>query len=217
MSFFVAASRALRGTRTSSLSRQRHRLPVRMPVRSSGRRRTPGSALPLILALAVTGCAAQPTAALPAKSRQMTAPAALSGQTPSARQQVIAAYTGYWKAFAAAMSAQNAARARAIMAPYEPASAVAQTIKADRRVWAAHETAYGSAVPHILDVRLTGNRALVHDCLDLSHFGAQNMRTGRVVPESFGLPHLNFYVTVIRAGVRWLVTNMQPVEVPCGS
>jgi len=175
------------------------------------------SALPLILALAVTGCAAQHTVGLPAKSRQQTVPTALSGQTLTARQQVIAAYTGYWQAFAAAMSSQNAARARAIMAPYEPASAIAQTIKADRRVWAAHETAYGSAAPHILDVRMAGNRALVHDCLDLSHIGAQNTRTGRVVPESFGLPHLNVYITVIRAGGRWLVANMQPVEVPCGS
>jgi len=135
------------------------------------------SALPLILALAVTGCAAQHTVGLPAKSRQQTAPTALGGQTLTARQQVIAAYTGYWQAFAAAMSSQNAARARAIMAPYEPASAIAQTIKADRRVWAAHETAYGSAAPHILDVRMAGNRALVHDCLDLSHFGAQNTPT----------------------------------------
>jgi hypothetical protein len=216
MSFCDAASRVLRGPLTSSLSRQRYRLPER----SSGGRRTPSralSALPLILALAVTGCAAQRTVVLPAKSPQLTAPTALSGQTLTARQQVIAAYTGYWQAYAAAMSSQNPARARAIMAPYEPASAIAQTIKADRRVWTAHETAYGSAVPHILGVRLAGNRALVHDCLDLSHFGAQNTRTGRVVPESFGLPHLNFYVTVIRAGGRWLVANMQPVEVPCGS
>jgi hypothetical protein len=175
------------------------------------------SGLPVILAIAVTGCGAQPTVALPAKSPQLTAPTALSGQTLTARQQVLAAYIGYWRAFAAAMSSQNAARARAIMAPYEPAGAIAQTVKADQRVWAAHETGYGNAVPHILGIRLTGHRALVHDCLDLSHFGAQNMRTGRVVPQSFGLPHLNCYVTVIRIGGRWLVTNMQPVEVPCGS
>jgi hypothetical protein len=175
------------------------------------------SALPVILAITVTGCGAQPTVALPAKSPKLTAPTALSGQTLTARQQVLAAYTGYWRAFATAMSSQNAARARTIMAPYEPASAITQTIRADQRVWAAHETGYGSAVPHILEVRLTGNRALVHDCLDLSRFGAQDTSTGRVVPESFGLPHLNFYVTVIRIGGRWLVTNMQPVEVPCGS
>ena len=55
----------------------------------------------------------------------------------------------------------------------------------------------------------------MHDCLDLSQFGAENVRTGRVVPGSFGLQHLNSYVTLIRSGGRWLVTNTQPVEVPC--
>lgn len=216
MSFLVAASRALRGTLVSPLSRLRHCVPVRSSVRRSrpGRAR---SALALILAVAVTGCAAQSTVALPRKSGQVAAPAALSSPAATARQQVLAAYTGYWQAYAAAMSSQNAARARVILAPYEPASAVAQAVNADRRVWAAHETGYGSAVTHIMDVRVTGGRALVHDCLDLSHFGAENLQTGRVVPESFGLPHLNFYVTVMRSGSRWLVTNMQPVEVPCGS
>lgn len=217
MSFLVAASRVLRGALVGPLSRPRHCVPVRC----SGQRRPASSrarpAWPLILAIAVTGCAAQSTVALPRKSRQLAAPAAVSGPAMTARQQVIDAYTGYWQAFAAAMSSQNAARAGAILAPYEPASAVAQAVRADQRVWAVHETAYGSAVTHILGVQLTGSRALVHDCLDLSHFGTENMRTGRVVPESFGLPHLNFYVTVMRSSGRWLVTNMQPVEVPCAS
>jgi hypothetical protein len=153
--------------------------------------------------------------ALPRKPRDAPAHAALAGQGLPVRQQVINAYTGYWQAFAEAMGAQNAARARSILAPYQPASAVARVVGADRRVWAAHETAYGSAITHVLDVRVTGGRAMVHDCLDLSHFGAKDVRTGRVVPESFGLPQLNFYITVMRSGDRWLVTNMLPVEVPC--
>jgi hypothetical protein len=214
MSSIVGASRVLGGTLTSSLLRLR----CGLPVHSSGPRRWPGrarSALPLVLAIAIAGCGAQSSVALPRKSGQLVAPAALNSPGQSARQQVIAAYTGYWQAFAAAMSSQNAARARAILAPYDSASATAQAVKADRRVWAAHETGYGSAVTHILGVRLTGSRALVHDCLDLSHFGAENVRTGRVVPASFGLPQLNSYVTLTRSAGRWLVTNTQPVEVPC--
>ena len=213
MSPIVGARRLLGGTLTNPLSRLRRR----PPVRSSGPR-SPVltlSVLSFVMAIGGIGCATQPSVPLPRKSPDAAAPAALDNPGLTARQRVIAAYAGYWQAFAAAMSSQNAARARAILAPYDSPSAITQAVQADRRVWAAHETAYGGAVTHILDVRMTGNRALVHDCLDLSHFGAENLRTRRVVPESFGLPHLNFYVTVMRSGSRWLVTNMQPVEVPC--
>jgi hypothetical protein len=213
MSPIVGAARLLGGTSASPLSQLRHRLPVR----SSGPRRPvlTASALSLFLAAGGTGCAAQAGVSLPPRSRNLPVPVALDSPAPTARQQVIDAYNGYWQAFAAAMSSQNAARARAILAPYDSPSTITQAVQADQRVWAAHETAYGGAVTHIMDVALTGGRALVHDCLDLSHFGAENVRTRRIVPESFGLPHLNFYVTVRRSGSRWLVTNMQPVEVPC--
>jgi hypothetical protein len=175
-------------------------------------------ALALLLAMAAAGCAAQARVALPSKSRpQAVRPESLSNPKLTSRQQVIAAYTGYWRAFAEAMSAQSTARATAILAPYESPSDVALTVKADRKVWAAHEIAYGGAITHILSVERTGNRASLHDCLDLSHFGAQDVRTRRIVPDSFGLPHLNTYVTVVRSQGRWLVSNMEPVEVPCGS
>jgi hypothetical protein len=217
MPLFATARRLLGGTQASS--RRRAPLLPTLPARPAPAPRRPRrGGLPLVfsLAIAAAACAAQAPVALPRKSHALAAHGALASPTLTPRQQVIAAYTGYWQAFAAAMSSQNAARARAILAPYEPPGAISQAVRADRRVWAAHESGYGSAVTHVLSVQLTGNRALVHDCLDLSHFGAQNVRTGRVVPESFGLPHLNFYITVLRSRAGWLVTNMQPVEVPCG-
>lgn len=215
MPFFAAASRLLRGPSARSLQRAQRPLPV--PGAAAPRRYCYANlALALLLAMAAVGCASQTRVALPHKSRALAANGALASPALTPRQQVIAAYTGYWQAFAAAMSSQNAARARAILRPYDQASAIAQAVKADRRVWAAHETAYGSAAPHILSVRVTGKRALLHDCLDLSHFGAQDVRTRRVVPESFGLPRLNSYITLMRSRGRWLVSNMQPVEVPCG-
>ncbi len=64
-------------------------------------------------------------------------------------------------------------------------------------------------------MRITGRRALLHDCLDLSHFGVLDKRTGRVVPGSFGLPGQDYYVSLELSGGRWKVANMQPVEVPC--
>jgi hypothetical protein len=216
MPFFIAARRLLGATSGSSPGRARP--PVPAGTAGGPQRRGHASlALALLLAMAAVGCAAQTSVTLPRKSQALAEPSALGSPQLTRRQQVAAAYTGYWLAFAAAMSSQNAARARAILVPYDPPSAIALAVKADRKVWAAHETAYGSAVPHILSVRVTGNRALLHDCLDLSHFGAQDVRTGRVVPESFGLQHLNFYITLMRTRGRWLVSNMQPVEVPCGS
>lgn len=218
MSFLVAACRMLSGGSARPPGRLRSSLAARSaPVRW---RPVPAGwvATALLLAMAAAGCAARAGVALPSQPRpQAVRPEPLSHPKLTPRQQVIAAYTGYWRAFAEAMSAQSAARATAILTPYESPSDVALIVKADRKVWAAHEIAYGGAVTHILSVARTGNRASLHDCLDLSHFGAEDARTGRVVPDSFGLPHLNTYVTVVRSQGRWLVSNMEPVEVPCGS
>jgi hypothetical protein len=181
-------------------------------------RRRPGLArlaIALAVAAAVAGCGSQARVALPRKSAALAGSSGLSSPKLTARQQVIAAYTGYWQAYGAAISSQSAAQARAILAPYDPPAALARAVQADRRVWAAHDTVYGSAVPHVLSVRLTGKHALLHDCLDLSHFGVQNSRTGQVIPQSIGLSRLNFYVTLTRSGGRWLISNMQPVVVPC--
>jgi hypothetical protein len=166
-------------------------------------------------ALATAGCAAQPQAALPRKSAALAVPAALASPSLTARQRVVAAYDGYWQAYADAMSSLNAGKARSILAGYVPAAGIAARIRAYQRDWAAHDIAYGGAVTHVLSVRIRGQRATLHDCLDLSHLGVQSDRTGRVVPGSFGLPRLNFYITLVLSGGRWLVSNMQPVVVPC--
>ncbi len=214
MPFLVAASNQLRGRPAITLSRLRREPPAGRPTAHRCPRRA-GLAPALALALALTACGTQAKVPLPPKTAALAAPQAPASARLSPRQQVAAAYAGYWQAYGAAMSSQNAARARAILAPYDQSGAVSRTVKADQLVWAAHETAYGNAVTHILSVRVTGRRALLHDCLDLSHFGAQDTRTRRVVPDSFGLQRLNFYITLVLSGGRWLVTDMQPVVVPC--
>ena len=171
----------------------------------------------LAVALAVTACSGQaPAVSLPAKGGTgAPSQAALTGPGHTPAQAVTSAYQGYWRAYAAAMSASGAGRARAILAPYSTPGGVTALIGSLRRVWRAHEAAYGGAVTHVRDVRLTGHRASVHDCLDLSHFGVLDKSTGQVVPNSFGLPDLNYYVTLELSGGRWRVSNMTPVEVPC--
>jgi hypothetical protein len=172
------------------------------------------------LGLTAAGCAGPAASvSLPVKAADTgsAAPAALTG-TPAPRtpqQAVASAYRGYWRAYAAAMTAASATRAEAILAPYEAPSGMTQLITNLQAIWNAHDTAYGGAVTHVKSVRITGRQAILNDCLDLSHFGVTDRRTGRVVPDSFGLANQDFYITLLRSGGRWRVSNMQPVEVPC--
>lgn len=169
------------------------------------------------LALAAAACGGQPASvALPHKAGAAPARQAdASGPARTPRQIVSGAYQGYWRAYAAAMTASSPVRARRILAPYEAPSGMPAMIGSLRRVWAAHDVAYGGAITHVKSVHITGGTAMVHDCLDLSHFGVLDTATGRVVPDSFGLANLNYYVTLELSGGRWRVSNMQPVEVAC--
>lgn len=170
------------------------------------------------IALAAVACGTQqaPSVALPAKaSGGATLPAAPTSPPPTPEQVVAADYAGYWQAYGQAMTAGNAARARQLLAPWTAAGTTGRLIASLQRVWAAHDQAYGAAQPHVLGVEITGSRALLHDCLDLSHFGVVDKATGRVVSNSFGLPDRDYYITLVLSGGRWLVSNMEPVEVPC--
>jgi hypothetical protein len=169
------------------------------------------------VALAATACGGHAASvALPRKAGAATiAPVSQAGSAPTPQQAVAAAYRGYWRAYAAAMTALKPGRARVILAPYAAQSGLAQLIANLQAVWAANDTAYGGAVTHVKGVQVTGKRAILHDCLDLSHFGVLNRASGRVVPDSFGLPNRDYYISLVRSGGRWRVSNMQPVEVPC--
>jgi hypothetical protein len=166
-------------------------------------------------AVLAAGCASQEPVALPHKSGAQAAPALLANPRQTAAQLAAAAYDGYWQAYAEGMTSRDPATAESILAGYVTPASIPPIIASYRRDWAAHDIAYGGAVTHVLSVQISGQRATLHDCLDLSGFGVQDDRSGRVVPDSFGQPRLNFYVTLVRSGGRWLVGNMQPVVVPC--
>ena len=173
--------------------------------------------MPVALAAVACGAAQAPGVALPARaSGRVIVPAAAPSSPPPTAQQVVAtAYAGYWEAYAQAMTAGNAPAARRILAPYAAAAVIPRLVTSLQRVWAAHDESYGGAQTHVLGVDITGRTALVHDCLDLSHFGVLDKITGQVVPNSFGLADRDYYITLVLSGGRWLVSNMEPVEVPC--
>jgi hypothetical protein len=166
------------------------------------------------LTLAVAACGGQASVALPHRSAAPAVPAVVTDPPLSVRQRVIAAYTGYWQALGRALDTQNAARARAILAQYVPGVSIPSLVSSFEADWAQGEIQYGSPVPHILSVRITGGHAAVHDCADLSNAGVEDARTGQVVG-SLGNPHVNLISTLVLTHGRWLVSNQIPVELSC--
>lgn len=176
----------------------------------------PGGVLAWVaVTAAVAGCAGQPAVSLPSRSHQPASASDLNAAPQSARDQVLTAYTGYWQASSAAVDAGNPTAARTVLAPYLTASAISGVLAALGPDWAEHAIAYGSPVSHIQSVKLTGRRALVHDCVDLSHAGLANAQTKKVYPHSFGSAHANFYADLVLGPSGWLVSNLVPVVAPC--
>jgi hypothetical protein len=166
------------------------------------------------LMLAVSGCGGQASVALPHRSAPPAVPAAVTGPVLTVRDQVVAAYTGYWQALGQALDTQNAGRARAILAQYVPGSGIGSLLSSFEADWTQGEIQYGSPVPHIMSVKVAGDHAAVHDCADFSNAGVQDARTGQVVG-SLGGPHVNLISTLVLTRGRWLVSNQVPVELSC--
>lgn len=174
------------------------------------------SLITVILLAGLAGCAG-PAAAnvgLPAKPSPASSVSATTGAALTSRR-VLAAYDGYWQAASQAVDSRSAPSARAILASYVSASIIPALVRASKVLWARDEISYGSAVSHVMSVKFTGRgTAAVHDCLDLSHSGLQNARTGQLVG-SLGQSHLFMITTLVLAHQRWLVTNQIPVMMSC--
>jgi len=166
------------------------------------------------LVLAVAGCGGQSSVALPGKAAPTASPAAVAGAPQTPQDQVIAAYDGYWQALGQALDAQNAANARAILAPYAAAAMIPSLISGFQTDWARGEIQFGSPVLHVLSVRITGDRANVHDCADFSNAGVRSASTGQVIG-SLGNSRVNMISTLVLTDGRWLLSNQVPVVLSC--
>lgn len=166
------------------------------------------------LVAGTAGCGtSQAPVALPAKPAPARAAGVALRLTP--KQLVISAYEGYWQATSQALDSRSPARARAILAQYVPASAVPAIVRGLRTIWRQGEIGYGGPVFHIMSVTFRGTSvAAVHDCIDLSHTGFQNAKTGEIIG-GLGQAHDYLITTLARAGGRWLVTGAIPVVRPC--
>jgi hypothetical protein len=167
------------------------------------------------LASAVAGCGGQQAVDLPQKAAaQQDVPAAASHAPLTPRQQVVAAYTGYWQALGQALDTRSAPQARVILARHVPPASIPSLVSGFESDWVRGEIQYGSPVPHIQSVQIDGSHAAVHDCADFSHAGLQDASTGQVIG-SLGDSRVNMISTLVRSHGRWLVSNQVPVVVPC--
>jgi hypothetical protein len=182
----------------------------------TSRRRAGILAAAIAPALAACNGTAAPVS-LPPRSPSAT-PALSSTPAPlSAQQQVIAAFTGYVEALGQAEKSRNAIEARELLRPYLASSRIAATVQTMSSFWASGEIFYGQDVLHIMSVSLKGATALVHDCDDTSGMGLENAATGRVVPGSAGIQHLNLVTRLDLVGGRWLVQVQVIEDVPCAA
>ncbi len=167
------------------------------------------------VAVAAAGCGTgQAQVALPKKPAHAALVRAAPAP-PSTRQLVVTAYEGYWQATNQALNSGSQATAKAVLANYVPSNAVPTLLRGMEQLWQRDEMAFGAPAFHILGVKLTGKRtAAVHDCIDLSHTGFQNRKTGQIIG-GLGQSHDYLITTLALEHGRWLVTGAIPVVQSC--
>lgn len=136
-------------------------------------------------------------------------------QRLTAHQQVVAAYTGYTAAMAAAFASRSTARVSEILRPYLGTATIRNAIRTFSRAWAAGEVSYGQVVQHIISVRIDGSAAWVHDCDNTSGAGLEYARTGQAVPGTRGVPDDNLVTRLNLVHGHWMVWAQTVEALPC--
>ena len=153
---------------------------------------------------------------LPPKAAPAT-PTATVRPAPTPRQLVLAAFAGYTAALHAADLSVNAARARQLLRPYLAAARISGVVQTERAIWEKGERFYGQAVLHVLNVRIDGRHAFVHDCDNTSAMGLEIATTGLPVTGSAGIPDDNVVTSLDLVDGRWLVEFQLIEDVSCAA
>jgi hypothetical protein len=166
----------------------------------------------------IAACAAvAPQVHLPARAKAPPArAAAAAARRPiSQRQQVIAAYLGYTTAMTDAFNSRSVAQVRQLLGPYLDAATVRNAIRAFGQAWARDEVSYGQVERHIVDVRIQGSAAWVHDCDNTSNSGLEYSGTGQIVPGSLGSVDDNLVTRLNFVRGHWVVYVQTIEDVSC--
>ena len=153
---------------------------------------------------------------LPPKAAPAT-PAANVRPVPTPRQLVLTAFAGYTAALHAADLSVNATRARQLLRPYLAAARISGVVQTERAIWAKGQRFYGQAVLHVLNVRIEGRHAFVHDCDNTSAMGLEDATTGLPVTGSAGTPDDNVVTRLDLVDGHWLVEFQLIEDVPCAA
>ena len=135
--------------------------------------------------------------------------------SPSATAGVIAAYTAYFPALLAAEPLPQA-RAAAMLAPYAAQPYLAHVLAQIAAYQANDEVSWGSLVPHVTSVQVSGNQAVVRDCQDASSAWLVSSATGRVIPGTTGYARTSLVAALARGSDgRWRLTFLGHLADPC--
>lgn len=167
----------------------------------------------VLVTLTAVGCGASSTpASLPSK-----APSPTPSPTPTktAQQQVIAAFDEFWQAGAAAQRSAPTA-ARTMLAPLVAEPYLDHLLTQMNPYRARHQQAWGYVIPHVTQIDVNADRALLHDCQDESHAALADSNTGQVIPGTYGSSHVSYVATLGRgADGHWRMTAMEALETTC--
>lgn len=175
----------------------------------------------LALALVLAGCSSDddPPVAVPS-SPPLSAPpgsGSPSTQSPtSPRDQVIAAYRGYWQAGRQA-ALVPIAQARKVLEPYSTSELVERQLTGIRQLQAKKQEPWGQVSIRVAAVEVTGATARLSDCQDVSGAGLADARTHQLIPGTRGGSKPAHLSVTLRhgQGARWRVSAIRPVEAPC--
>lgn len=169
-----------------------------------------------LVTLIVTGCGGTTTpTSLPARVSPASPTASASVATTPPAQQVTGAYTTFSELGGIA-ERSTPAQARAMLAPYVAEPYLDHLLAAVATYRARNKEAWGHVVPHITQVTVNGDGALVRDCQDDSHAALADSRSGTVLPHSAGSTRTNIVATLTRGSDgRWRLTALEQLDTPC--
>lgn len=166
-----------------------------------------------IAVLAASGCGSSSSnrVTLPAK----VAPSASSTATTVAQAAVVAAYTTFWSLDGTA-ERSSAVRAEQMLAPYVAQPYLGHLLAQMGPYRQRHEEAWGHVIPHITQVTVMGDQALVRDCQDQSHAALANTQTGRVIPHTTGSSRTSYVASLKRGSDGlWRLTALEQLAQSC--
>lgn len=158
---------------------------------------------------------ALPTTKPPAAPPMGSSLPPVSAPATTAKNAVIAAYTGFFPAADQALKAPPE-QIKPILKDYATGWYLDFEIRQMVDQQAQHLEPWGHVVAHITKIELQQSTATVHDCQDASNAGLANAQTHQLIPTSRGTSHRNLTATLtLGSDRRWRLTDLKQFKAQC--